>query len=64
MNTGINKQLKLPLDWGDEDEKLTGDVCPVCGYPIVLEYGLEVCYRCGWSREDEINIWYWNKWFT
>lgn len=56
MNTGINKQLKLPLDWGDEDEKLTGDVCPVCGYPIVLEYGLEVCYRCGWSREDEINI--------
>ena len=31
MNTGINKQLKLPLDWGDEDEKLTGDVCPVCG---------------------------------
>lgn len=56
MNTGINKQLKLPLDLGDEDEKLTGDVCPVCGYPIVLEYGLEVCYRCGWSREDEINI--------
>lgn len=56
MNTGINKQLKLPLDLGDEDEKLTGDNCPVCGYPIVLEYDLEVCYRCGWSREDEINI--------
>lgn len=31
------------------DEILTEFNCPVCGYPIVLEYGLEVCYSCGWS---------------
>lgn len=36
------------------DEEITGDTCPVCGYPIVLEYGLEVCYCCGWSRDDEV----------
>ena len=35
----------------DEDEELTGDNCPICGYPIVLEYGLEVCYCCGWSKD-------------
>ena len=37
----------------DEDEELTGENCPVCGYPIVLEHGLEVCYYCGWSKDDE-----------
>ncbi len=36
----------------DEDEELTGNQCPRCGYPTVLEYGLEVCYGCGWSKED------------
>ena len=40
------------------DEELTGENCPVCGYPIVLEEGLELCYRCGWSSdlvEEEVN---------
>lgn len=36
----------------DEDEQLTGDNCPVCGYPIVVEMGLEVCYNCGWTKDD------------
>lgn len=38
----------------DEDDKeiLTGHFCPDCGYPLVLEYGLEVCYHCGFSREE------------
>ena len=39
------------------DEQLAGYACPICGYPIVLEYGLEVCYQCGWSidapKEEE-----------
>ena len=35
----------------EDDEQLTGDNCPVCGYPIVIEEGLEVCYCCGWSKE-------------
>ena len=38
----------------DDDEILTGDDCPVCGYPIVLEQGLEVCYRCGWYKGIEV----------
>ena len=37
---------------GEDEEQLTGENCPVCGYPIVLEMGLEVCYNCGWSKED------------
>lgn len=39
------------------EEELTGENCPICGYPIVVEDGLELCYRCGWYRgmeEDEI----------
>lgn len=38
------------------EEELTGENCPICGYPIVVEDGLELCYRCGWYRgmeEDE-----------
>lgn len=44
----------------DEDELLAGFNCPHCGYPIVIEMGLEVCYRCGWSKEDE-NVGYWDE---
>lgn len=49
MNTGINdKDI-----FYDIHESLTGDNCPVCGYPIVLEDGLEVCYCCGWYKGCE-----------
>ena len=30
------------------EEELTENNCPRCGYPIVIEAGLELCYRCGW----------------
>jgi hypothetical protein len=46
----INRQLQADIDGNEE---LTGDNCPVCGYPIVLEDDLEVCYQCGWFKEDE-----------
>lgn len=36
-----------------DDEEITGNNCPVCGYPTVREMGLEVCYHCGWSEDDE-----------
>lgn len=36
----------------DDCEKPTGYNCPVCGFPIVLESGLEVCYSCGWSKDE------------
>lgn len=48
MNIGID-------NFNDEDEQLTGENCPICGYPTVLEYGLEVCYKCGWSKDEETN---------
>ena len=37
----------------DDDEQLAGYNCPNCGYPVVIEMGLEVCYKCGWSKDDE-----------
>lgn len=42
----------------EDDEQLTGDVCPVCGYPTAIEFGLELCYHCGWSEGDEPIGWY------
>lgn len=44
---------ELSANIGIDDEQLTGDNCPICGYPIVLECDLEVCYNCGWSKDDE-----------
>ena len=35
-----------------EDEELAGYNCPNCGYPVVIEMGLEVCYKCGWNRDE------------
>lgn len=43
----------VDLLFGERQEELTEDNCPVCGYPIVLEEGLEVCYSCGWYRGME-----------
>ena len=37
----------------EDDEEITGNNCPVCGYPTVREYGLELCYHCGWSEDSE-----------
>lgn len=48
-------QEKLLSILTDIEEQPTGDNCPVCGYPIVLEEGLEVCYGCGWYRGMEDN---------
>ena len=47
----INKRLEADIK--QDDEEITGKNCPVCGYPTVREYGLEVCYHCGWSEDDE-----------
>ena len=37
----------------EDDEHLAGYNCPMCGYPVVVEFGLEVCYRCGWFENTE-----------
>lgn len=53
MRKQLEEDIKKPLTDNEDDEILTDDNCPICGYPIVLEYGLEVCYSCGWAKEDE-----------
>ena len=35
-----------------DDEQLAGYNCPRCGYPVVIEMGLELCYKCGWNRDE------------
>jgi len=53
-NSRLYSDIKENQQINDEDdEQLAGYNCPVCGYPIVIESGLEVCYRCGWSKDDE-----------
>lgn len=60
MKMEQNQERLLSTLIDDIHESLTGDNCPVCGYPIVLEEGLEVCYGCGWYRgieeENDTNI--------
>ena len=54
MEQNQEKLLSTSTDvYYDIHETLTGDNCPVCGYPIVLEEGLEVCYGCGWYKGCE-----------
>lgn len=40
----------------DKSEPWFDDVvgkCPDCGFPTCYENGIEVCYYCGWSEEQE-----------
>lgn len=48
-----NKRLQADIAENQDDEELAGYNCPVCGYPVVIEMGLELCYCCGWSKDEE-----------
>lgn len=37
----------------DGEEHLAGHNCPNCGYPMVVEEGLTVCYKCGYVPEED-----------
>ena len=51
---GVGSHVTVSLKFSQEDEEeLTGNNCPCCNYPTVYEYGLEVCYHCGWSADKE-----------
>ena len=50
MNTGI-----------DNEEELAGYNCPRCGYPVVVEMDFELCYHCGWSKDEEENMGYYDE---
>lgn len=53
MNYDAMDEYQKSIDslFEDDNERLAGYSCPVCGYPVVVEYGLEVCYRCGWFKD-------------
>lgn len=49
-----NKRLEEDIALNNQDdEQLAGYNCPVCGYPVVIEMGLELCYCCGWHEGME-----------
>lgn len=48
-----NKTLYSDIKQNEKDEELAGYNCPRCGYPVVIEMGLELCYSCGWSKDEE-----------
>lgn len=35
----------------EQTEELSGYDCPQCGYPMVVEGDVDVCYKCGWWQE-------------
>lgn len=49
----INKRLEADIAENQDDEELAGYSCPRCGYPVVIEMGFELCYCCGWSKDEE-----------
>ena len=54
MDSTIKDFDKNFIRWEDlieDDETITGNNCPRCGYPLVIECGLDVCYHCGWSED-------------
>lgn len=53
MEAKQEQSVSIMTNFGDEEEQLAGYGCPECGYPIVIESGLEVCYHCGWSKEEK-----------
>lgn len=52
MEQKQEQSVSTTTDYGDEEEQLAGYNCPICGYPIVVEYGLDVCYLCGWAAQE------------
>lgn len=37
----------------NDKEEIKGE-CPSCGYPLVDEMGITVCYGCGWNNDPNI----------
>lgn len=55
LSISTNKTLYADIKQNqqEDDEELAGYNCPRCGYPVVIEMGLELCYGCGWSKDEE-----------
>ncbi|MCD7779635.1 MAG: hypothetical protein LUH05_03055 [Candidatus Gastranaerophilales bacterium] len=34
------------------DDSYLNLYCPVCGNPLVIEEGKDVCYYCGWCEDE------------
>ena len=55
LSISTNKTLYADIKQNqqEDNEELAGYNCPRCGYPVVIEMGLELCYGCGWSKDEE-----------
>lgn len=55
MNYDAMSEYQKNIDklFEDDEEYLAGYNCPKCGYPVVVEFGLDVCYRCGWFKDGK-----------
>ena len=55
LSISTNKTLYADIKQNqqEDNEQLAGYNCPRCGYPVVIEMGLELCYGCGWSKDEE-----------
>jgi ribonucleoside-diphosphate reductase alpha chain len=45
----INKQIPNKFKISNSNDLNVADVCPECGYKLVLEEGCKKCYGCGYS---------------
>ncbi len=52
-NKTLYADIKENQHQDEYDEELAGYNCPRCGYPVVIEMDLELCYHCGWSKDEE-----------
>lgn len=57
-NKTLYSDIKENQCQNEDDEELAGYNCPRCGYPVVIEMGLELCYSCGWSKDEEESGYY------
>lgn len=53
INKGLEADIAENQTINEDDEELAGYNCPRCGYPVVLEGEWELCYHCGWSKDEE-----------
>lgn len=51
-NKTLYTDIKENQAINEDDEELAGYNCPECGYPIVFEGDFELCYKCGWTKEE------------
>jgi len=54
MNYDQSDRDQEMYDWlNEDDEEIVGE-CPECHYPLVEEFGITLCYHCGWNNDPDV----------